>query len=55
MTVQEQYTLWRARAIDDPDLTAELTAIAMQSAPATPLRSLDHMCFFMLLLSFSWF
>ena len=23
MTVQEQYTLWRARAIDDPDLTAE--------------------------------
>ena len=27
MTVQEQYTLWRARAIDDPDLTAELAAI----------------------------
>ena len=27
MTVQEQYDLWRTRAIDDPDLTAELTAI----------------------------
>ena len=27
MMVQEQYTLWRARAIDDPDLTAELAAI----------------------------
>ena len=27
MTVQEQYDLWRTRAIDDPDLTAELAAI----------------------------
>ena len=31
MTVQEQYDLWRTRAIDDPDLTAELTAIGQDA------------------------